>query len=78
MDDAAVWIVGDEVLETYKDYCNNDPDHRAEGADFIRTCIQDGMFAEGIEQNIEKKPMRGRYPGGYISISCFIRALEVV
>lgn len=78
MDDAIVWVVDGDVLAIYKDYCNNDPDHRAESPGFVQTCIEDEVFVDEVEQNREKKPMRGRYPGGCVPFSSFIPTLRAV
>ncbi|GJE88139.1 hypothetical protein PsYK624_042220 [Phanerochaete sordida] len=61
MDDADVWIVNDGVLETYQEYCLDDPDHRAVGPGFIKKCIKWNAYQE--EPPILRTTMRGIHPG---------------
>ena len=55
LDEAEIWIVSEDTLDTYKDYCMNDPNHRAEGTEFIKKCIKRKTFQE--ELVVAKKPM---------------------
>ena len=64
IDDASVWIVNDGVIDTYKRYCVNDPEHRAEGPGFIAKCIDRKSFQDEVYE--ARKPMGGRHPGKYV------------
>ncbi|EKM56127.1 uncharacterized protein PHACADRAFT_257205, partial [Phanerochaete carnosa HHB-10118-sp] len=59
--EAEVWIASDTALRTYKRYCGNDPDHRAEGASFVLKCIKRKAFQ--AERRKKRVPMRGCPPG---------------
>lgn len=66
MDQAEIWVVNDAVIETYKRYCANVPNHRAVTPGFIAQCRKRGEFVE--EYREDKHAMPGRYPGRYSSL----------